>query len=75
MKNMQARNRRRFHFLTQWTAQFAVVRRSSGALLLAFLCSMLLLACGGNRTKAAEQLGMSRRSLYNKLKRYGLANA
>jgi len=31
-----------------------------------------MLACGGNRTKAAEQLGMSRRSLYNKLKRYGI---
>ncbi len=29
-------------------------------------------ACGGNRTKAAEQLGMSRRSLYNKLKRYSI---
>lgn len=29
-----------------------------------------MLACGGNRTKVAEQLGMSRRSLYNKLKRY-----
>jgi DNA-binding NtrC family response regulator len=33
-----------------------------------------MLACGGNRTKAAEQLGMSRRSLYNKLKRYGIGN-
>ncbi|NLF40473.1 sigma-54-dependent Fis family transcriptional regulator [bacterium] len=31
-----------------------------------------MIACGGNRTKAAEQLGMSRRSLYTKLKRYGL---
>jgi len=31
-----------------------------------------MLACGGNRTKVAEQLGMSRRSLYNKLKRYGI---
>jgi len=30
-------------------------------------------ACGGNRTKAADQLGMSRRSLYNKLKRYGIS--
>ncbi|MCX7846997.1 MAG: sigma-54 dependent transcriptional regulator [bacterium] len=29
-----------------------------------------MLACGGNRTRVAEQLGMSRRSLYNKLKRY-----
>ena len=28
--------------------------------------------CDGNRTKAADQLGMSRRSLYNKLKRYGI---
>lgn len=31
-----------------------------------------MLAWGGNRTKVAEQLGMSRRSLYNKLKRYGI---
>jgi two-component system response regulator HydG len=31
-----------------------------------------MLACKGNRTKAAAQLGMSRRSLYNKLKRYGI---
>ncbi len=33
-----------------------------------------MLACGGNRTRAAAQLGMSRRSLYNKLKRYGIGN-
>jgi len=33
-----------------------------------------MLACKGNRTKAALQLGMSRRSLYNKLKRYGISD-
>ena len=33
-----------------------------------------MIACKGNRTKAAEQLGMSRRSLYNKLKRYGIGD-
>ena len=31
----------------------------------------MLAACKGNKTQASEQLGMSRRSLYNKLKRYG----
>jgi len=36
------------------------------------LINEMLGACKGNRTKAAEQLGMSRRSLYNKLKRYGI---
>jgi len=33
-----------------------------------------MLACQGNRTKAAEHLGMSRRSLYNKLKVYGIGD-
>jgi len=33
-----------------------------------------MIACKGNRTKAATQLGMSRRSLYNKLKRYGIGD-
>lgn len=32
-----------------------------------------MITCKGNRTKAAEQLGMSRRSLYNKLNRYGIS--
>ena len=36
------------------------------------LINDMLAACKGNRTKAAEQLGMSRRSLYNKLKKYGI---
>lgn len=31
-----------------------------------------LSGANGNRTKAAQQLGMSRRSLYNKIKAYGL---
>ena len=35
------------------------------------LISDMLVACKGNKTQASEQLGMSRRSLYNKLKRYG----
>ena len=30
-------------------------------------------ASGGNRTEAAEMLGLSRQGLYAKLKRYGLA--
>ena len=36
------------------------------------LINDMLVACKGNRTQAAAQLGMSRRSLYNKLKRYGI---
>jgi two-component system response regulator HydG len=32
----------------------------------------VLKECEGNRTKAAKQLGISRRGLYNKLKEYGL---
>jgi len=36
------------------------------------LINDMLSACKGNRTQAAAQLGMSRRSLYNKLKRYGI---
>jgi len=36
------------------------------------LINDMLAACKGNRTQAAAQLGMSRRSLYNKLKRYGI---
>jgi len=39
------------------------------------LIVQVMLACDGNRTRAAEQLGMSRRSLYNKLKRYSLDNS
>jgi two-component system, NtrC family, response regulator AtoC len=27
---------------------------------------------GGNRTKAAEELGISRRTILNKIKKYGL---
>ncbi len=38
------------------------------------LINDMLGACKGNRTQAASQLGMSRRSLYNKLKRYGIIN-
>ena len=37
------------------------------------LINNMLTACNGNRTQAAAQLGMSRRSLYNKLKRYGIS--
>lgn len=36
------------------------------------LISQAMVSCNGNRTRAAEQLGMSRRSLYNKLNRYGI---
>ncbi|MBI5831931.1 MAG: sigma-54-dependent Fis family transcriptional regulator [Armatimonadetes bacterium] len=32
----------------------------------------LLAACGGNRTQAAERLGIHRETLYNKIRRYGL---
>ncbi|MCK5852485.1 sigma-54-dependent Fis family transcriptional regulator [bacterium] len=39
------------------------------------LINDMLGACKGNRTQAAVQLGMSRRSLYNKLKRYGIIDA
>ena len=34
-----------------------------------------LAATSGNRTRAAEALGMSRRALLYKLKRYGLGDA
>lgn len=33
-----------------------------------------LRACGGNRTKAAEKLGLSRRTLHRKIKEYNLAD-
>lgn len=32
----------------------------------------VLEACGGNRTQAAERLGIHRETLYNKIRRYGL---
>ena len=31
-----------------------------------------LLACGGNRTKTAEKLGISRRQLFDKIREYDL---
>jgi two-component system response regulator AtoC len=31
-----------------------------------------LLACGGNRTKTAERLGISRRQLFDKIREYDL---
>jgi DNA-binding NtrC family response regulator len=34
--------------------------------------SMTLAGTGGNKKEAASQLGISRRALYNKLKRHGL---
>jgi two-component system response regulator AtoC len=32
----------------------------------------VLLACGGNRTKTAEKLGISRRQLFDKIREYEL---
>jgi DNA-binding NtrC family response regulator len=34
--------------------------------------NMTIASVGGNKKKAAEVLGVSRRALYNKLKRFGL---
>ena len=34
-----------------------------------------LAACHGNRAKAAQQLGISRSSVFNKIKEYGIGNA
>ncbi|MBV8555724.1 MAG: Fis family transcriptional regulator, partial [Planctomycetaceae bacterium] len=31
-----------------------------------------LRACGGNRTRSAERLGISRRQLFDKIREYGL---
>ena len=32
-------------------------------------------ACGGNKLKAAQRLGLSRQGLFKKLKKLGLSNA
>lgn len=35
---------------------------------------MVLDDCGGNKTQAAKRLGLARKSLYNKMERYGMAS-
>ena len=34
---------------------------------------MVLDDCNGNKTQAAKRLGLARKSLYNKMERYGMA--
>ena len=42
------------------------------ALIAVLVVSLALVACGGNRTRAAVRLGISRRQLFDKIREYDL---